>query len=115
MQESCLCRHHYPQPALLGHGHQKWPGAALMHLVIRLQARYQISASTPADSQMHPLADGPNLNSPIAVPQTLQSAGADSRLVVSGGLQAAGLPCYVDIKSVNIIHSQRAQLPREKT
>lgn len=24
--------------ALLGHGHQKWPGAALMHLIIRLQA-----------------------------------------------------------------------------
>lgn len=65
-----------------------------------------LTASTPADSQMHPLVDGPNLNSPIATPQTLQSAGADSRLMISSGLQAAGLPCYVDVKSVNIIHSQ---------
>lgn len=42
--ELWLYRHHYPQPgALLGHEHQKYPGAALMHLIIRLQVCYQIS------------------------------------------------------------------------
>lgn len=41
--ELCLYRHHYPQPAPLGHGHQKWPGPALVHLIISLQACYQIS------------------------------------------------------------------------